>query len=59
MVGTSAALMFKKDLSRMLAVTAEQVLLENPKFHKAMAFAAESLPLIEMLSDYVKGIKVD
>jgi hypothetical protein len=127
MVGTSAALLFKKSLSHMLAVTAEQVLLqldrhkkrlkempladlallneqiviwlnagrcppakqekarsnllgymkflqagqqreavahlasmlENPKFNKAMAFAAESLPLIEMLSDYVKGIKVD
>ncbi|MHB1423659.1 MAG: AAA family ATPase [Gemmataceae bacterium] len=34
-------------------------LLENPKFAKAMAFAAESLPLVELLSDYVKGIKVD
>jgi MoxR-like ATPase len=34
-------------------------LLENPKFDKAMAFTAESMPLIELLSDYVKGIKVD
>jgi hypothetical protein len=127
MVGTSAALMFKKSLARLLAVTAEQVLLqldrykkrlkempladlallneqiviwldagrcppakhekarsnllaymkllqggeqreavahlvsilENPKFARATAFAAESLPLVELLSDYVKGIKVD
>jgi hypothetical protein len=29
------------------------------KFEKAMAFAAESLPLVELLSNYVKGIKVD
>ena len=34
-------------------------LLENPKYDKAMAFAAESMPLVELLSDYVKGIKVD
>jgi hypothetical protein len=34
-------------------------LLENPKYDKAMTFAAESLPLVELLSDYVKGIKVD
>lgn len=127
MVGTSAALMFKKSLTRALPVTPEQVLLqldrykkrlkdlplqdlvllneqlvlwlnagrcpagkedkaranllgymkllqgagqreavahlasllENPKFEKAMAFAAESLPVVELLSEYVKGIKVD
>jgi hypothetical protein len=127
MVGTSAALMFKKSLARALPVTPEQVLLqldrykkrlknlplqdlvllneqlvlwlnagrcppgkedkaranllgymkllqgaeqreavahlasllENPKFEKAMAFAAESLPVVELLSEYVKGIKVD
>lgn len=127
MVGASAALSFKKSLSRLLAVTAEQVLLqlgkhkkrikelpladlallneqivvwlnatrcpagmentarsnllgymkllnagqqreavahlasllESPRFEKAMAFAAESLPLIELLSDFVNAIKVD
>jgi hypothetical protein len=127
MVGTSAAMMFKKSLARALPVTPEQVLLqldkckkrlkelslqdlvllneqlvlwlnagrcpagkegkargnllgymkflqsaeqreavahlasllENPKFEKAMAFAAESLPVVELLSEYVKGIKVD
>jgi len=34
-------------------------MLENPKYEKAMTFAAESLPIVELLSDYVKGIKVD
>jgi hypothetical protein len=34
-------------------------MLENRKFEKAMAFAAASLPVVELLSDYVKGIKVD
>ncbi len=34
-------------------------MLENPKFDKAMTFVAEALPVVEMLSDYVKGIKVD
>lgn len=34
-------------------------MLESPKFDKAMAFAAESLPVVELLSEYVKGIKVD
>ena len=34
-------------------------MLENPKYDKALAFVAESLPIIELLSDYVKGIKVD
>jgi hypothetical protein len=34
-------------------------LLENPRFSKAMMFAAESLPLVELLSEYVKGIKID
>jgi AAA domain (dynein-related subfamily) len=34
-------------------------MLENPKFEKAMTFAAESLPVVELLSEYVKGIKVD
>ncbi len=127
MVGSSAALMFKKGLARALAVTAEEVLLrldkckkrlkdfslqdlvllneqiifwlnaghcpagqeerargnllaymkylqsakqresvahlasmlENPKYENAMTFAAESLPIVDLLSDYVKGIKVD
>lgn len=127
MVGTSAALLFKKSLARTLPVTAEQVLLqldrckkklkelplqelvllneqlvlwlnagrcpqgkedkaranllgymkflqgdeqreavahlasllESRKFEKALAFAAESLAVVELLSDYVKGIKVD
>ena len=127
MVGTSAALLFKKGLARALPVTAEDVLLrldkckkrlkdfplqdlvllneqiifwlnagrcpagqedrargnllnymkhlqsakqreavahlasmlENKKFENAMSFAAESLPIVELLSDYVKGIKVD
>ena len=127
MVGTSAALIFKKGLARALAVTAEDVLLrldktkkrlkdlplqdlvllneqvvfwlnagrcpagqenkaranllaymkhlqnarereavahlasmlENPKFEKATTFAAASLLIVELLSDYVKGIKVD
>lgn len=127
MVGTSAALALKKSLTHLLAVTAEQVLLQldrhktrlkemplaelallneqiviwlnagrcppakqekarsnllaymkflqggqqreaiahlssilgNPKFEKAMSFAAESMPLVEMLSNYVNGIKVD
>jgi hypothetical protein len=126
-VGTSAALMFKKSLAQALSVTPEQVLLqlekykkrlkemslqdlvllneqivlwlnagrcpenkedkaranllgymkllqsaqereavahlasmlENPKFEKAMAVAALSLPIVELLSEYVKGIKVD
>jgi MoxR-like ATPase len=126
MVGTSAALLFKKSLTRFLPVTPEQVLLqldrckkrlkdlplqdlvllneqivlwleagrcpagkedkaranllgymkllqsaeqreavahlvsllENPKFARTLAFAAESLPIVELLSDYVKGIKV-
>ncbi len=34
-------------------------LLQNPKFEKAMTFAAESLEVIELLTDYVEGIKVD
>lgn len=34
-------------------------LLESPKFEKAMAFAAESLPVVELVSEYVKGIRVD
>jgi hypothetical protein len=34
-------------------------MLENPNFEKAMTFAAESLPIVELLSEYVKGIKVD
>lgn len=34
-------------------------MLENPKYEKAMTFAAASLPIVELLSDYVKGIKVD
>ena len=34
-------------------------MLESPKFEKAMAFAAESLSVVELLSEYVKGIKVD
>ena len=34
-------------------------MLENPKFEKAMSFAALSLPIVELLSEYVKGIKVD
>jgi MoxR-like ATPase len=34
-------------------------MLESPKFGKAMAFAAQSLQLIELLTDYVEGIKVD
>jgi hypothetical protein len=127
MVGTSAALMFKKSLAQALPVTPDQVLLqldkcnrrlkdlslqdlvllneqivlwlnagrclldkedkaranllgyrkflqgaqqreavahlvsmlENPKFEKAMTFAAESLPVVESLSEYVKEIKVD
>jgi MoxR-like ATPase len=127
MVGTSAALMFKKSLAQALSVTPEQVLLqlekckkrlkemplqdlvllneqivlwlnagrcpeekedkaranllgymkflqgagqreavahlvsmlENPKFEKAMVFAAESMALVELLSEFVKGIKVD
>ncbi len=127
MVGTSAALMFKKSLARALPVTPEQVLLqldkckkrvkdlslqdlvllneqivlwlnagrcpaakedkartgllgymkllqgaqqreavahlasllERPKFEKAMTFAAESIPVVELLSEYVQGIKVD
>jgi MoxR-like ATPase len=33
--------------------------LENPKFGRAMTFAAESLPIVELLSEYVKGIQVD
>jgi hypothetical protein len=127
MVGTSAALVFKKELARALPVTVEDVLLrwdgcrkrleklplqdlvllneqivfwlnagrcppgqedrvranllaymkhlqrarereavahlasmlESPKWEKAMAFAAESLELVELLSDYVKGIRVE
>jgi MoxR-like ATPase len=127
MVGTSAALVFKKSLTRFLTVTPEQVLLqldrykkrvkdlplqdlvllneqialwleagrcpagkedkaranllgymkllqsgqqreavahlvsllENPKFARALAFAAESLPIVELLSEYVQGIRVD
>ena len=127
MVGTSAALMFKKGLARALPVTAEDVLLrldtckkrlkdlslqdlvlvneqivfwlnagrcpsgqedtaranllaymkhlqgakqreavahlaamlEHPKYEKAMTFTAASLPIVELLSDYIKGIKVD
>lgn len=127
MVGSSAALMFKKSLARALPVTPEQVLLELDKckkrlkdlllpdlvllneqmllwlnaghcpagkdakarsnllgymkylqsikqreavahlasmlehrqWGKVMAWAAESVPLVELLSDYVKGIKVD
>ena len=34
-------------------------MLENPKFENAMSFAALSLPIVEFLSEYVKGIKVD
>ena len=34
-------------------------MLENPKFEKAMNFAAVSMPIVELLSEYVKGIKVD
>jgi hypothetical protein len=34
-------------------------MLENPKFEKAMAFVAESLLLVELLSDYVQGIKIE
>lgn len=34
-------------------------MLESSKYEKAMTFAAESLPIIELLSEYVKGIKVD
>lgn len=34
-------------------------LLENPKYDKAMTFAAESLPIVDLLSAYVQGIKVD
>jgi hypothetical protein len=34
-------------------------MLENPKYEKAMTLAAEALPIVELLSDYVKGIKVD
>src|SRR4051794_31812293 len=32
--------------------------LENPKFARALAFAAESLPIVELLSAYVQGIQV-
>ena len=34
-------------------------MLESAKHEKAMLFAAESMPIVELLSDYVKGIKVD
>ncbi len=34
-------------------------LLENPKFDRAMAFVAASLEIVELLTDYVEGIKVE
>lgn len=34
-------------------------MLENPKFGKALAFAAESLEIIELLTDYIQGIKAE
>ncbi len=34
-------------------------LLENPKYEKAMLFAADSLEIIGLLTSYVGGIKVD
>ena len=34
-------------------------LLEHPKFAKAMSMVAASLEIIEVLTDYIEGIKVD
>ena len=34
-------------------------LLEHPKFAKAMSLVAASLEIIEVLTDYIEGIKVD
>jgi len=34
-------------------------MLESPKYEKAMAFAAESLAIVELLTLYVQGIRVD
>ncbi len=33
-------------------------LIENPKYHKAMTMLAESLDIINFLTDYIQGIKV-
>ena len=34
-------------------------MLENPRFERAMSFAAESLEIVELLTEYVQGIRVD
>jgi hypothetical protein len=34
-------------------------MLEKPRFEQAMSFAAESLEIVELLTEYVRGIRVD
>lgn len=48
-----------QELQQREAVAHLASMLENPKFEQAMAFAAESLEIIELLTGYVQGIRVD
>jgi hypothetical protein len=48
-----------QDLKQREAVAQLASLLQNPRFAKAMTFAAESLEIIGLLTKYIESIKVD
>jgi hypothetical protein len=50
---------FLQSIKQREAVAHLASMLESRQWAKAMAWAAESVPLVELLSDFVKGIQVD
>jgi hypothetical protein len=54
-----AYMQFLQTIKQREAVAHLVSLLGNPKFEKAIAFAYQSMKIVELMTDYVEGIQVD